>query len=906
MIRWHDPDCEDPVVVLVGDAEIEATPYCEACRRSPNLQQVREEQKTASQVLCPPPDEPQGRMRLWWPPSVPYTELEGIPRNIIPHDGRSGEETSATGPFPITMRTTSEASFGDLGGRAQHTAYTSGLEMGSFRLACLPAASNKDHPIHISLETYPLANCPEYEAVSYTWAGEDNDSLHNHAVYVGPYWDILLQTRNGWEMLRFVRPERGIRLIWVDTLCIDQQNAHERAVQVTQMKEIYSGCMQVIVYLGPDIAPRLAPGTYPRRQRLNELNHMQLRLSDNRDLSLNSLLQRRYFSRLWIVQEMILSKRAVIRIGDVDFWTDAATAFLGLSTPNDDDASAVGSDDAEYFLHAESGFLQKWLPTSWWSETSAPWFQHISGGDLFQQSLPQLLALTSSAQCTDPRDRLFGILGLLATKDEAILMLPDYSLPVQQVFIGLFAHLIINDGLVNILYHASGTPIQSSSYVFIPSWVPDWNSHEMWQHVFRLTWPLWMTHMNSYAVLLQSPDLTGEVNMHVDWRFVISLIKKHAMADSDPCLASIFCPTGAFEKRDMRCVGMAVDAKTGALSVNVTQFLTIPSRPILVERNFPWALFEVRCNEGSVYLYSRYQLDEIVCPDTDSLNLVEDFGVSGWPGYLILRKQSQSSTNCAIIASCTLALFAFPYSLAREKHRISDLVYKKVDSAIQWSPTVQWDDNDVIHRGPLSWTLHKVIQESQAWLNAELTDQEQQIFPTAYQRKDVLAAYQAVFDASWPGPYQRRSLDHVYRAILGNRYSHKIFENGYMTLEFTYAEWNAVKRLHDSANSLWLDSIIPSNVLRPPIYGTGPQPEIYRRKRIKRSVIWQFLESSYGMTILYLIRQAANRTGESESELLTREPVEADSRIAVPVSPCSQVLIEDFGCEATVERVNIL
>lgn len=83
------------------------------------------------------------------------------------------------------------------------------LASDEFRLTCLSAVSDHSYPVHLSLETFRHDDCPEYEAVSYTWGGENGDSNLSRPVYIGAFWDVLLQTEHCWEMLRFVRPWRG-------------------------------------------------------------------------------------------------------------------------------------------------------------------------------------------------------------------------------------------------------------------------------------------------------------------------------------------------------------------------------------------------------------------------------------------------------------------------------------------------------------------------------------------------------------------------------------------------------------------------------------------------------------------------------------------------------------------------
>jgi hypothetical protein len=112
-------------------------------------------------------------------------------------------------------------------------------------------------------------------------------------------------------MLRYLRPTRGIRLIWVDAICINQNDTVERGSQVAKMGQIYSQCSQVVVWLGSDLVLQKA-GVYPRRYRLSELGHSVSPRLPSQDegqgspqhiLDITSLLERRYFSRVWVIRK---------------------------------------------------------------------------------------------------------------------------------------------------------------------------------------------------------------------------------------------------------------------------------------------------------------------------------------------------------------------------------------------------------------------------------------------------------------------------------------------------------------------------------------------------------------------------------------------------------------------------
>jgi len=87
-----------------------------------------------------------------------------------------------------------------------------------------------------------LHNAPPYNALSYTW-GLASD----------PHYPILLNGRtfyareNLWLALYGLQMRADPVVIWIDAICIDQENIPERDHQVRKMKAIYEQADQVIV-----------------------------------------------------------------------------------------------------------------------------------------------------------------------------------------------------------------------------------------------------------------------------------------------------------------------------------------------------------------------------------------------------------------------------------------------------------------------------------------------------------------------------------------------------------------------------------------------------------------------------------------------------------------------------------
>jgi hypothetical protein len=97
--------------------------------------------------------------------------------------------------------------------------------------------------LEIELLDVSLESLPPYEAISYTWDGQRPErevSCYGRSVYV---------TRNCESVLRRMR-QGADRLVWIDSICIDQDSAAEKSDQIPLMGEIYQRSTRVLVWLG--------------------------------------------------------------------------------------------------------------------------------------------------------------------------------------------------------------------------------------------------------------------------------------------------------------------------------------------------------------------------------------------------------------------------------------------------------------------------------------------------------------------------------------------------------------------------------------------------------------------------------------------------------------------------------
>lgn len=455
MTRWHNAYCATPNVVV--DTTIQ-TPHCLGCNAVVEIDRIIADHVAHHTPVEIPPDEPVGQMALWWPPSVPYTLSHG-----------KDVSKQASDVTPLAQPRQSTSSF-----KASPSAYETTLSAEEFRLARFdapPDGAGPDNPIHITLEVFRRDDCPEYETVSYTWGGEEDDSTPCRPVFVGPHWDVLLQTANCWHMLRYLRPRRGIRLVWIDAICINQDDPAERGLQVANMRSVYQQCSRVVIYLGADLVAPPTSGIearmHPPRHGLHEFDRVMGPSLGGKEKAMtlpDLLLTRRYFSRVWVIQEVLLSRAAVIPIAGREFWANCLTPIKYVNARKLENPS---------------------LSEEWdWESTTVPWMRDLCGGSPHTSTtFYDVLRRTWKSKATDPRDKFFGVLGLVDSQSlgppgiapqelnglAPASVTPDYNISVRHVLIGIMAHALLKLGITEVLVNASGLAAPPNH----PSWLPD-------------------------------------------------------------------------------------------------------------------------------------------------------------------------------------------------------------------------------------------------------------------------------------------------------------------------------------------------------------------------------------------------------------------------------------------------
>ncbi|TVY83117.1 Heterokaryon incompatibility protein 6 OR allele, partial [Lachnellula suecica] len=343
---------------------------------------------------------------------------------------------------------------------------------GDFRLLyLLPSLENGKLACQLSVAS--LNHAPAYTALSYTWASpptlpatasasSPDPTFHTMSLNEQPF----SVAQNLFDALNVLR-SRNISVVWIDAICINQDDLEERGKQVLEMRRIYSIADTVFVWLGSEV-----PSTSTACEFIDYLFAMsqlpdkaqQVQAAQEHDVrfrsfenwaAFNEFLKRYYWSRAWIVQEIAMARKLLLVCGPHEVsWIKLVAVVQFLS------------DTWAYWNLTET------------SSVDTPAFNRIKGLDYFQSAetrkprhLLQVLVISRRTISTDPRDALYSKLGL-AYDGSTLVREPSYTLETAQVFKRLVKDYVSETSSLDIICLAEN--LRKQSVLSLPSWTPDW------------------------------------------------------------------------------------------------------------------------------------------------------------------------------------------------------------------------------------------------------------------------------------------------------------------------------------------------------------------------------------------------------------------------------------------------
>tara|TARA_R110002003_G_scaffold55_4_gene4947 strand:+ start:3057 stop:5195 length:2139 start_codon:yes stop_codon:yes gene_type:complete len=381
-------------------------------------------------------------------------------------------------------------------------------------------------PLIGTLVAQPIDGEP-YEAVSYVWGGRPTETM----VVDGATVAITANLKTALEAFR-PRPRlstkdkvpgTGRRRLWADSVCINQEDMSERISQVELMARIFTGASCVLAWLGHDEDSLTSLAMTVIRDILKDpeealhearillhvddpADHDRLEEEEDRErcrteaqrwVAIKAFFDIEYFHRTWIVQELGLARVAEILCSTKRHAAAALKNTVEEQELRDDEDE---SPQHELELHSidwhsvrefvkimayNGASLETHLDLKCWVAAHIRYVWEVDEHGTPQCDFLTALHWVRIMRVTDPRDRVFGLLGHpMAVMNGEMVVKPDYSVNRGVIYTKLAASLIRKTKKLYALTLVDHESDQSMRHVDwdtsddarMPSWVPDWHS----------------------------------------------------------------------------------------------------------------------------------------------------------------------------------------------------------------------------------------------------------------------------------------------------------------------------------------------------------------------------------------------------------------------------------------------
>ena len=341
----------------------------------------------------------------------------------------------------------------------------------AFRYLVLEPGGPKD-ALHCSIRTSKITDA-DYEAISYVWGTEVRD----HDIICDGR--LLKITKNLHDALTRLR-EDDPRVLWADSICINQQNVEEKTHQLAFMGRIYAEARRVVVYVGldhGDHASRVGSLLGDMRRLFDsELSKFKViawdiypyhalddaTLMDERWSSLEIFLRLPWFKRGWVVREAGLAKDCEVVWGCSKISWASLMLVCGWLHGRNVAITSLPSSYRPLIAHLDTYFDRRneFMQVFYYEQGSSP------------NRLLDYLSLARNLQFRERGDCIFAFLDL-ATSEELHLSL-NYDQHPHEVFRDFAEQYIRMTGDITILeYIVHPEQLIRND---LPTWVPSWEN----------------------------------------------------------------------------------------------------------------------------------------------------------------------------------------------------------------------------------------------------------------------------------------------------------------------------------------------------------------------------------------------------------------------------------------------
>ncbi|KAH8763750.1 heterokaryon incompatibility protein-domain-containing protein [Diaporthe sp. PMI_573] len=284
---------------------------------------------------------------------------------------------------------------------------------------------------------------PAYLALSYAWG--DTSVVGYFASHRGSQGRRIPYNKGIFDITNNILAPGTTLYLWIDALCINQEDLSERASQVAMMGTIFAQARQVIAFIGEadeisttamDFILRTvncicAHGSISKSGTAPTLTTLLSEIGPApRDCeSIRGLISRRWFRRFWVVQEIALGNDPVLVCGKHSLQWCALELFIDLVY------MAFESPESE---HASFPICGDFLNVPRYLQNASAMLGARRGQRRDGLQPPFLFTLSSLSvtfESSDPRDRIYALLGLATAKKYRDVLLPNYEIRVEDLYV---------------------------------------------------------------------------------------------------------------------------------------------------------------------------------------------------------------------------------------------------------------------------------------------------------------------------------------------------------------------------------------------------------------------------------------------------------------------------------------
>ncbi|KAI0398952.1 heterokaryon incompatibility protein-domain-containing protein [Xylaria palmicola] len=359
------------------------------------------------------------------------------------------------------------------------------------RLLRLGRSSNADPLVYVSVKVAKLSEAPKYFAISYTWG----DPEPERQVCIDGM--IMKVRQNCFYALWQAQQRRPDSYVWIDSICINQQDLTEKSSQVQMMGQIYALSTGVLASFGPHendseyLVSKLHDMMAWKAQ--NEKSPRSSKWIDEQDeqieirvaTAMSHLSIKPYFERLWIIQELLLGPAVDILYGSAEVSFEAIDIFDKYT----ENKSYIKGAAYSWRLGPVVPFTQALMRKRSWPErlkdNNSTW------------KLKNLLHTCFNFQCTHQRDRVFAMAALVQSPNGALPIITDYSISDVQMVINTVRHFTSDDRDETSIFYV-GRLIQALRF--------DLDYRAVWSHIQNKSRSLDPISLPSTLATMRNPN----------------------------------------------------------------------------------------------------------------------------------------------------------------------------------------------------------------------------------------------------------------------------------------------------------------------------------------------------------------------------------------------------------------